>query len=129
MINFEQSVNLSDNDTTFWVSEFHLQTDSNNEFARKGLRQANVSDLSEKQKCEQVSQVGYFISESRHHIGYFCSKTVFNLSKKLLTEKEIKILEKPLDFTPIPKNLNEPEIRKNFEDFTSECDVNGTFLM
>ena len=33
--------------------------------------------------------------------GYFCSETVFNLSRKVLTETEIKILEKGLDFAPI----------------------------
>ena len=33
--------------------------------------------------------------------GFLCSKTVFNLSKKILTEAEIKVLEKDLDFAPI----------------------------
>ena len=42
--------------------------------------------------------------------GYFGSKTVFNLSKKILTEAEIKVLEKGLDFAPIQKTLNEPEL-------------------
>ena len=50
-------------------------------------------------------------------IGVFCSKTVFNLSYKILTETEIKILEKGLDFAPVQRTLNEPELRKNFEEF------------
>ena len=33
--------------------------------------------------------------------GYFCSETIFNLSKRVLTETEIKVLEKGLDFAPI----------------------------
>ena len=33
--------------------------------------------------------------------GVFCSKTVFNLNHKILTETEIKVLEKELDFAPV----------------------------
>ena len=35
--------------------------------------------------------------------GYFCSYTVFNLSRKVLTDTEIRILGKGLDFAPIQK--------------------------
>ena len=63
--------------------------------------------------------------------GYLCSKTVFELSKKVHPETEIKILEKGLDFAPIQKTLNEPELRKDFEEFSRRmwCDVSGTFVM
>ena len=44
--------------------------------------------------------------------GYFCSHTVFNLSKKVLTDIEIKVLEKGLDYAPIQNKINEPELRK-----------------
>ena len=33
--------------------------------------------------------------------GYFCLDTVFNLSHRVLTETEIKVLEKGLDYAPI----------------------------
>ena len=46
-----------------------------------------------------------------------CNKWVFNLSKKVLTGTEIRVLEKGLDFAPIQKSLNEPELRKYFEEF------------
>ena len=49
--------------------------------------------------------------------GYFCSDTVFNLSNKVLTEDEIKVLEKGLDFVPIQRKVNEPELRQDFENF------------
>ena len=49
--------------------------------------------------------------------GYFCSDTVFNLSNKVLTEDEIKVLEKSLDFVPIQRKVNEPELRQDFENF------------
>ena len=49
--------------------------------------------------------------------GYFCSDTVFNLSHRVLTETEIKVLEKGLDYVPIQKKINEPELRKDFSEF------------
>ena len=41
--------------------------------------------------------------------GSFVLDTVFNLSRKVLTDTEIKVLEKGLDFAPIQRKLNEPE--------------------
>ena len=49
--------------------------------------------------------------------GYFCSDTVFNLSQKVLTDIEIKILEKSLDYVPIQNKINETELRKDFQEF------------
>ena len=43
--------------------------------------------------------------------GYFCSDTAFNLSKKVLSDAEIKLLEKGLDYAPIQRKINEPEFR------------------
>ena len=48
---------------------------------------------------------------------YFRSETIFNLSNHVLTDTEIKVLEKGLDFTPIKKKLNEPELRSDFNEF------------
>ena len=50
-------------------------------------------------------------------VGYFCSNTVFNLSRKVLTNIEIKVLEKGLDFAPIQNKINHPELRSDFEEF------------
>ena len=49
--------------------------------------------------------------------GYFCSDTVFNLSRRVLTEIGIKILEKGLDYAPIQNKINEPEVKQDFEEF------------
>ena len=49
--------------------------------------------------------------------GYFCSDTVFNLCRKVLTDTEIRILEKGLDFAPIQNKIYEPELRSDFEGF------------
>ena len=53
--------------------------------------------------------------------GYFCSETIFNLSNHVLIDTEIKILEKGLDFIPIQKKLNEPELRSDLMSFVGEC--------
>ena len=42
--------------------------------------------------------------------SYFCSETVFNLSTKVLTEAEIKVLEKGLDYATIQNKFNKPEL-------------------
>ena len=50
--------------------------------------------------------------------GYFCSNTVFNLSRKVLSDTEIKILQKSLNYAPIQNKVNEPELRQDFDDFS-----------
>ena len=52
--------------------------------------------------------------------GYFCSDTVFNLSKKVLSDAEIKVLEKGLDYAPIQNKTNEPELQRDFESFVDK---------
>ena len=49
--------------------------------------------------------------------GYFCSETVFNLSNRVLSDAEIRVLEKRLDYAPIQRKINEPELRHGFNDF------------
>ena len=49
--------------------------------------------------------------------SFFCSDTVFNLSKKVLSYMEIKVLEKGLDYTPIQNKINEQDLRRDIEDF------------
>ena len=49
--------------------------------------------------------------------GYFCSDTVFNLSRRVLTEKEIKVLGKGFDYAPVQKEVNKLELRKDFSEF------------
>ena len=59
----------------------------------------------------------YRVTSEGHLEGYFCSDTVFNLSRKVLTDTEIRILEKGLDFAPIQNKINESELRSDFEEF------------
>ena len=43
--------------------------------------------------------------ESRTRV-YFFSDTIFNLSNRVLSEDESKVLEKRIDFTPIQRKVN-----------------------
>ena len=49
--------------------------------------------------------------------GYFCSKSVFKLSKKVLRETEIHVLEKGLGFAPTPTRINKTDLRADFNEF------------
>ena len=42
--------------------------------------------------------------------GNFGSDMVFNLGRKVLTDNEINVLEKGLEFAPIQRKLNEPKL-------------------
>ena len=53
-------------------------------------------------KSEGLSTKGTVTDEGRLQ-GLLCSKTVFNLSQRLLSEIEIQVLEKGLDFALIQK--------------------------
>ena len=47
--------------------------------------------------------------------GYFCSDTVFNLSEKVLTETQIRVLERVLGLVPTPNMINEKNLRRDFD--------------
>ena len=58
-----------------------------------------VSILADLEKLDNNSEANA-IGKTKFS-GYFCSNTVFNLSQKVLTDSEIKVLEKRLDYAPI----------------------------
>ena len=49
--------------------------------------------------------------------GYSGSDPVFNLSHWVLSETEIKVLEKGLDYAPIQKKISKPELKKDSSEF------------
>ena len=73
--------------------------------------------LSVLEELQRISPSKAFNNSNDRISGYFCSDTVFNLSKKVLTDIEIKVLEKGLDYAPIQNKINEPELRRDFEEF------------
>ena len=56
-------------------------------------------------------------TEKNRLSGYFCSDTIFNLSWKVLTDSEIKVLEKGIHCAPIQSKINEPKLQNDFEEF------------
>ena len=52
-----------------------------------------------------------------------CSKTVFNLTQRASLNIEIQVLEKGLNFLPVKRSLNEPEFRKDFEEFARKMRI------
>jgi len=59
--------------------------------------------------------------------GNFCSDTIFNLSHRVLSEYEIKVLEKGLDFAPIQNKINEPELMSDFQEFCRRMRIKWHF--
>ena len=57
-------------------------------------------------------------SEEERMTGSFVSDYVFNLSKKILSQTEINMLEKGLGFPATPSFINEAELRKDFNEFS-----------
>ena len=49
--------------------------------------------------------------------GNFVLDNVFNLSNKVLSDTEIRVFEKGLDFAPVLNKLSEPELRRDFKEF------------
>ena len=77
-------------------------------------------------KSEGLSTKATVTDEGRLQ-GSLCSKTVFNLSQRVLSEIEIQVLEKGLDFAPIQKSINEAELRKDFEEFSRRMRIRWNF--
>ena len=59
--------------------------------------------------------------------GYFCSDTVSNLSRRVLSEDEIKFFKKGLDFAPTQNKVNEPELRKDFDELCRRMRIKWHF--
>ena len=52
--------------------------------------------------------VSHNSTETTRLTGHFCSDTVINLSNRVLTDAEISVLGKGLDYAPIQNKINEP---------------------
>ena len=50
---------------------------------------------------------------------HFFSDTIFNLSHGVLSDAEIKVLEKGLDFAPVQRKINETDLTEDFEEFVA----------
>ena len=59
--------------------------------------------------------------------GYFCSKSVFNLSKKVLTETEIRVLGEGLGLAPTNTKINETDLTADFNKFARKMKCKWLF--
>ena len=93
LIDLEQSKSFSDSEVIEGVCNLDIQFD-------KQVINNKVSNIefSNQQKFEQIPEIRDSVTEVDHLKGNFCSKSVFHVSKKVLTETEISVLEKGLDF-------------------------------
>ena len=79
--------------------------------------QGNVISSSSDQSVDKSENEVSSPATSQRIKSYFCSDTVFNLSKKVLNETEIKVLVKGLGFIPTPNIINEENLRGDFGEF------------
>ena len=87
-----------------------------------------VNILEELQNRTEVSGNNITENTSINRLkAYFYSDAIFNLSHRILPDAEIKILEKGLDFAPIQTKVNEPELRKGFEEFCRRTRIKWQF--
>ena len=82
-----------------------------------------VNDLSQGDKSlletlESLSDKNKDHSEEGRMKGSFVSDYAFNLSKKVLSQTEINVLEKGLGFSPTPSFINEADLRRDFNEFS-----------
>ena len=80
LIDLEQSKSFSDDEVMESVSNLDIQ------FDKQLKNKVRNIDLSNQQKFEQIPEIRNFVTEVSCLKGYFCYKSVFNLSKKVLTE-------------------------------------------
>ena len=71
----------------------------------------------EKLDCSKTTSENAHLSDESWLSSHFCWNTVFNLSERVLSETEIKILEKGLDYAPIQRKVNVPELKSDLRSF------------
>ena len=99
-------------------------SNSSNSFSKLG--DFETFDTQDSELLDILEELGNVEKAKEHDVnvtslgrlmGHFCSDTSFNLSHRVLSDAEIKVLEKGLDFALIQRKINEPELRGDFEEF------------
>ena len=99
LIDLESSESFSNNEVIEGVSNLDIQ------FDKQVTNKASNINLINQQEFERIPEIRGSVIEVDRLKGYFCSKSVLNLSEKVLNETEINALEKGLDLAPIQKSL------------------------
>lgn len=69
--------------------------------------------------ADSISVGGVQANNKDRLVGYFSSENVFNLSHKVLSEIDIRILGKGLQFVPTLSKIDEVVLRKDSDEFSS----------
>ena len=79
---------------------------------------------------EELEETANVSAISRTRLsGYFCSDTVFNLSRRVVTELEIKIWIKVLTMLLSKINSTSRNLSRILRSFVLKCVLNGLFVM
>ena len=134
LLSGENSSKISNNppvvctNTSVVQKNYDVNTSSN-------IRLSSTQDMELLQISEELQNSNEIISSDsssdvipdKRLKGYFCSDTVFNLSGRVLSESEIKVLEKGLGFAPFQRKVNEPELRRDFQEFCRRMRIKWHF--
>ena len=71
-----------------------------------------IWNILEELQCSADQRIAEEWTEQCRLTGKFVSDTVFNLSNKVFSDTEIRLLEKGLDLAPIQNKINERELRR-----------------
>ena len=87
-----------------------------------------VNILEELQNRTEVSRdnITEITSSNRLKVHFYLD-IIFNLSHRVLSDAGTKILEKSLGFAPIQRKINEPELRKGFQEFCRRMRIKQHF--
>ena len=116
------------------INNTSIASNSSNSFSKSG--DFETFDTQDRELLDILEELGNVEKAKEDDVnvtslgrlrGHFCSDTIFNLSHKVLSDAEIKILEKGLDFAPIQRKINEPELREDFEEFCRRMRVKWYF--
>ena len=77
----------------------------------------------------KLTGISSITSDENRFPGYFCSNTIFNLGNMAHSDNEVKALGKDVDFAPVQRKINKPELRSDFGEFCYRIRICGIFVM
>ena len=102
------------------INNTSIVSNSSNSFSKS--EDFETFDTQDRELLDILEELGN-IEEAKEHVnvtslgrlrGHSCFNTIFNLSHRVMSDAEIKVLEKRLDFAPIQRKISEPELREDF---------------
>ena len=97
------------------INNTSIVSNSSNSFSKS--EDFETFDTQDRELLDILEELGNAEKDKEHDVNvtslgrlmeHFCSDTIFNLSHRVLSDTEIKILERGLDFAPIQRKINEP---------------------